>query len=138
MFEGKCINCVERKRCKDSFASWVFFTIGLIATISIRIVIVLMHLDPLYGKIAWYIGVSGFFLFFAYKYRINQARSRIITQRGLVDKLLDQKQLAKDESELLAFMLCSLSSKKERLNYLFIFVLSAVSLAVAVYFDFIK
>jgi len=39
-----------------------FFILGLIATISIRIVTVLMQLNPVYGKVAWYMGV-GFFNF---------------------------------------------------------------------------
>ncbi len=138
MQENKCINCSERKRCKDNFTSWIFFTIGLIATISVRLVIVLMHLDPLYGKIAWYIGISGFFLFFAYKFRINQTRSKIIIQKKLVHKLAGQGQLNKEENELIAAILCSLISKKEMLNYFFIFALSALSLIVAIYFDFIK
>jgi len=97
-----------------------------------------MYLDPVYGKIAWYVGVGGFFLFFAYKFKINQSKSKIITQKKLVDRLLDQKQLTKEENELTAAILCSLNSRKERLNYFFIFTLSAISLIVAIYFDFIK
>jgi len=97
-----------------------------------------MHLDPLYGKIAWYIGISGFFLFFAYKFSINQTRSKIIIQKKLVHKLAVQGQLNKEENELIAAILCNLTSKKERLNYFFIFALSALSLIVAIYFDFMK
>lgn len=138
MQKNKCTNCIQRKNCQDSFVSWVFFAIGLVATVAIRIVTVLIHLDPLYGKIAWYIGVGGFFLFFAYKFKINQARSKIIIQKRLINKLAGQGQLNKEENELVAAILCSLSSKKERLNYFFIFVLSAIALIVAVYFDFIK
>lgn len=132
------MNCAEYKRCKDSKSSWIFFTIGLIATISIRIVVVLMHINPVYGKLAWYIGVSGFFLFFAYKFRVNQARTKIITQNNLIDKLDKGGQLSKQENELIAAILCSLGSSKERINYFFIFAISAVSLLVAFYFDFIK
>lgn len=138
MQKNKCINCSQRKNCQDNFTSWVFFAIGLVATVAIRIVTVLIHLEPLYGKIAWYIGVGGFFIFFAYKFKINQSRSKMITQKGLIEKLAEQNQLNKEENELVTAILCSLSSKKERLNYFFIFFLSAISLIVAVYFDFIK
>jgi hypothetical protein len=136
--DEKCVNCSEIRRCKDSNISWVFFAIGLIATIAVRIVIVLMNFNPVYAKIAWYIGVGGFFIFFAYKFRINQARSKLIVQNGLVDKLANQGQLSKQESELVRVILCGVSSNKERMNYLFIFVLSAVALITAFYFDFIK
>ena len=136
--ENKCINCGEYRDCKDSYASWIFFIIGLIATISIRAVIVLIHLDPVYGKAAWYMGVGGFFLFFIYKFKVSQTRSKLITQKGLVDKISNQKQLAKEDYSAISAILCALSSRKERVNYIFIFGLSAVALTLAAYFDFIK
>ena len=64
MHDQKCINCAEYKKCKENSISWVFFIIGLIATISIRAVTVLVHIDPVYGQIAWYVGVLGFLIFF--------------------------------------------------------------------------
>ncbi|MBN2830884.1 MAG: hypothetical protein JXL82_01205 [Candidatus Omnitrophica bacterium] len=63
MDKSKCINCLEYKRCKENRASVFFFIVGLIATIAIRVVTVLIHLNPLYGQIAWYIGVAGFLIF---------------------------------------------------------------------------
>jgi len=138
MKNKECINCIEYKRCRDSYGSWIFFIIGLVATIAIRVVTVLMHMRPLYGKIAWYIGVGGFFVFFVYKFRVNQARSRTIAQRNLVDKIGQGKQLAKEDYSLISAILCGLSSKKERINYFFIFALSAIALLLAIYMDFLK
>jgi len=134
----KCLNCTEEERCRDSFTSWIFFLIGLIATIAVRIVIVLFEINPAYAKTAWYIGVSGFFLFFIYKFRVNQARHKLIEQRKLVDRILQKDQLAEEDYKLISAILCSFSSKKERINYFFIFALSAAALAVAIYFDFIR
>ena len=37
-----------------------YFIIGIIATVAIRVVTVLTHLDPIYAKVAWYIGVGSF------------------------------------------------------------------------------
>lgn len=136
--DEKCISCIEYKRCKDSYSSWVFFIIGLVATIAIRAVTLLIHLNPIYGKIAWYIGIGGFLAFFIYKFRINQIRSKLINQKNLVDKINHQKELTKDDYNLLGAILCALSSNKERINYLFIFVLSAVALLLAVYMDFLN
>ncbi len=115
--------------------SWIFFVIGLIATIAIRVVTVLIHINPLYGKIAWYIGVSGFLLFFIYKFNVNQARSKLIERKNLVQKIISQKDLAQDDYNLIGAILCGISSKKERINYFFIFVLSAIVLVVAIYID---
>lgn len=99
---------------------------------------VLIHMDPIYGKIAWYLGVGGFFVFFVYKFKVNQTRSNLINQESLVDKFAHQKQLTKEDYSLISAILCALSSKKERINYFFIFVLSAVALFLAIYIDFLK
>ncbi len=134
----ECIDCVERKRCRDSFASWIFFIIGLIATIAIRVVIVLINVNPIYAKIAWYIGIGGFFIFFVYKFKISQTRAKFINERKLVDKISQKSQLTKEDYDLMNGILCYLTSKKERINYFFIFGLSAIALILAVYFDFIR
>lgn len=134
----QCKNCSAYKRCQDSYASWIFFGIGLIATIAIRVVTVLAHLDPIYGKIAWYVGVAGFFLFFAYKYAINQSLTKLVKKNNLIDKVSSKKELSHEEAQLIGKILCELSSSKERMNYFFIFAVSAVAIIIAIYFDFIK
>jgi len=138
MNHRKCIDCSEYTNCKDSFASWVFFIIGLIATVAIRVVTVLIGLNPVYAKIAWYIGVGGFFIFFVYKFRVNQARSKSINQQDLVNKINQKKQLTNEDYSLISSILCGLSSNKERINYFFIFALSAIALILAIYIDFLR
>jgi len=133
-----CVGCGEEKRCRDSAASWIFFIIGLIATIAMRVVIVLIDIDPAYAKIAWYIGIIGFFIFFIHKFNVGQARSKVIEERKLVEKISRGGQLTKEDYGLIGAILCSLSSRKERINYFMIFGLSAVALAVALYFDFLR
>ena len=134
----KCIECSEYKNCKDSLASWGFVVIGLIATVAVRLVTVLMHLNPLYAKIAWYIGIAGFLAFFIYKFRINQNRARVIAKQGLISKINNQKNLEKKDYEMIGAILCGVGSRKERINYFFICVLSAAALLLAIYMDFVK
>ena len=138
MQKSKCLNCSEYKNCKDSFSSWIFFIIGLIATVGVRVVTVLIHVNPIYARIAWYVGVGGFFIFFIYKFKVSQARSGAITQRRLVDKIKRKEALAGEDYNLIGAILCGLSSKKERINYIFIFGLSAIALILAIYMDFLK
>ena len=133
-----CTNCVEYKRCKDSHISWLFFIIGLVSTIAIRLVTVLVHLNPAYSKMAWYIGVMGFFLFFIYKFNINQSRARIIKQKGLLEKVKKRQSLTEEDSNHIAAILCALSLRKERINYVFIFGLSVIALLAAIYMDFFR
>jgi len=134
----KCINCIEYKRCKDSGVSLIFFFIGLIATIAIRAVTVLIHINPIYGQIAWYIGVLGFFIFFIYKFKVDSARYQLIKDNKLVDKVLRTDNIEKEDRILISSVLCALSSNKDRINYFLIFASSAVALIIAVYFDFLK
>ncbi|MBU4478847.1 MAG: hypothetical protein KKH34_07175 [Candidatus Omnitrophica bacterium] len=133
-----CLNCSQRKNCGDSFISWVFFIIGLIATVAIRVVTVLMDIKPVYGRIAWYIGVGGFLLFFIYKFNTNRTLSRIIEKENLIEKTQNKEPLSGEEYNLIAEILCNLKSEKERINYFFIFAVSAIALLLAIYFDFIK
>ncbi len=135
---NKCLLCNERKRCKDSSTSWIFFIIGIIATIAIRAVAFLTSFNPIYGKIAWYVGIAGFFIFFLYKFNIDQARSKLIEQQNIVNKIDREKELTNEDYRLIGQILCSISSKKERINYFFIFVLSALAMIIAIYIDFFK
>lgn len=131
-----CADCREHSKCRDSLVSWVFFVVGLVATVAVRVVTVLMEVNPLYAKIAWYTGVSGFFAFFIYKFKVSMARAGLIRRGSLVDKLSGRKQLTDADYDLLENILCSVSSRKERVNFLFIFVLSALALLAALYIDF--
>ncbi|MFH1442191.1 MAG: hypothetical protein ABIH18_09160 [Candidatus Omnitrophota bacterium] len=133
-----CLNCSQRKNCGDSFVSWIFFIIGLIATVAIRVVTVLLNVNPLYGKIAWYIGVSGFLLFFIYKFNANRMLAKLIDKENLIEKAKNQKPFSLEEYNLIAGILCNLKSEKERINYFFIFAVSAVALLLAIYFDLLK
>ncbi len=134
----KCVNCGQYKNCKDTHGSWIFVVIGMIATVSIRAVTILMDHNPIYGKVAWYTGIIGFFIFFIYKFKVSRSRAEIIIEKGLISKMGNKEQLAKDDYGDVEELLCSLVSKKERVNYFFIFVLSALALVFAIYMDFLK
>ena len=112
--------------------------IGIIATIAVRVVTVLMHVDPLYGKLAWYIGVGGFVIFFIYKFNVTQSKSRIIKKNDLLRKVASRNDLSPEDYDLIQAMLCGLTSRKEKINYFFIFILSALALLLALYIDFFK
>lgn len=138
MKNDKCINCSEYKNCRDSFKSWIFFIIGLIATVSVRLVSLFIDYNVLYAKMAWYAGVIGFFIFFLYKFRVETNRAKLIIGKNLMNKIRDNKQLEKDDYGLVSSILCGLSSNKDRINYIFIFGSSILALLFAIYADFFK
>ncbi|OGC22197.1 hypothetical protein A2291_01220 [candidate division WOR-1 bacterium RIFOXYB2_FULL_42_35] len=138
MSENKCLNCGQKKNCQDSFTAWVFFVIGLVATLAIRLVTVLININPLYGKVAWYIGVVGFLIFFINKFNVNSALAKIIDQKDLINKAKTKQPLSDEEYGLISTILCNSRSEKERINYFFIFAVSALAFVLAIYFDFLR
>lgn len=134
----KCRSCPLENQCRDSFRSWTYFIIGLIATVAIRIVTIFHNVDPIYSKIAWYVGIGGFFVFFLYKYRTGRSIWRRIESRGLVLTIERRESLGEEDYREISAILCALSSKKERINYFFIFLTSIFAMAVAVYLDFLR
>ena len=138
MNNKKCINCSEHKRCRESSISWIFFIIGLIATIAIRAVTVLVHINPVYGQIAWYVGVLGFLIFFVYKFKVEHARSKLIKNSRLVHKITQDGKIEEGDRKLIGSLLCALSSNKDKINYLVIFVSSAIAVVIAIYLDFLR
>lgn len=137
MTNPRCLNCKANKICRDENVSWVFIIIGFVSTVAIRIVTVLMDIDPAAGKAAWYIGITGFSIFFMYKYKVFKDREKLIDKMKLLEKVNDRAALKEDDYEVLSIILCEIRSNKERINFLFIFIVSALALLVAVYFDFI-
>ncbi|NQT95728.1 MAG: hypothetical protein HQ572_04690 [Candidatus Omnitrophica bacterium] len=133
-----CTDCFKLKKCKDSAVSWVFFFIALIAVVAIRAVNAVLDINPLLAKIFWYIGVAGFFIFFIYKYRYDSMLQKEVKNVKLVDKLLAKDKLSDHDYEILGTILCKLSSKKDKINYFFIFFFSGLALLLAIYVDFIK
>lgn len=127
-----------RDYCGDSFVSWVFFAIGLIATISMRVIEPLNIIDPIYGKISWYIGVTGFFIFFQYKFISYKKRSDLVMKEDLISKIRSKGNFEDRDYSTLNEILCSITSKKDRMNFIFIAVLSILALLLVVFFDLMK
>jgi len=140
MFKSKkqCKNCQAAKMCRDSALSWVFLLIGVIATISIRVVNLVLHFGVFWPKFFWYLGVAGFFLYFLHKFREDKILRRSLEEHQIHHKLSASQSLDLAEKEFLRTMLCRLQSNKDAINYFFIFSSSAVVLVLAIYQDFIK
>ncbi len=133
-----CHDCFELKACKEPIVTWVFFFIALIATISIRAVNIMLDFNPLLAKIFWYLGVGGFTVFFIYKFKNYNLLHRELKKAQLTRKVLSKESLSGHDYELLGTVLCQLSSKKDKINYFFIFLFSGLALILAIYVDFFK
>ncbi len=133
-----CKDCFVRKKCRESAVTWIFFFIALIATISVRAVNIALSFNPGLAKVFWYTGVIGFSLFFIYKFRNYNILHRELERSNLSPKLLSKQPLSDQDYEILGTVLCQLRSKKDKTNFLFIFLFSGLALLLAIYVDFIK
>ena len=133
-----CTDCFKLKKCKESFASWVLFFIAIVAVIAIRIVNVFMDTNPFLAKTFWYTGIIGFLVFFAHKFRYDNMLRKELEKTNLKNKLISKKELSDYDYEALGTIICKLSSRKDAINYFFIFFFSGIALVLAIYFDFFR
>ncbi len=136
--KNKCENCQVVRMCRDSAYSWVFLFVGVIATISIRVVNLVLHFGSFWPKFFWYLGVAGFFLYFLYKFREDKILRRSLKKHQIQKSLSAGQALSPKQEEFLKDMFCRLQSNKDAINYFFIFSSSAIVLILAIYQDFFK
>lgn len=110
----------------------LFFLVGVVAAFAFRILIVLPHIRPDLFRPAWYLGTIGYVLFFLYRYAISQKRKHTIENYELIPKLKQQTQLSDNERQAVVYLLSSIRKSRENLNYLFIFLLSVLAIALDV------
>ena len=133
-----CKRCPAYKKCRDTAASWFFFFTGLLATIAIRAVNIFLDTSPLWAKISWYIGIVGFLLYFLYKFNQDRGLQKNIEKIQLSEKLLARASLSPADYEFLTLVVCKLKSKKDAINYFFIFFTSVLALLLGIYQDFLR
>jgi len=117
----QCLECDRLRDCQDSASAWFFLFIGLIATISVRLVNVFLDFSPFWAKLSWYVGIVGFFIYFFYKYRQLKAMNHFLTKSDIARKISSGHSLSTEESRFLSSLLCSLRSRKDSINFFFIF-----------------
>jgi CDP-diglyceride synthetase len=114
------------------------FLIGILATLAYRLIVVLNHYGQIYVAIAWYIGTIGFILYFAHRYQIEKKRNKLIKKLQLKKKISEGRVLNQDEKKVLVYIFSSLKSSLSQYNYVAIFVLSALALLYAIFYDLIN
>jgi hypothetical protein len=113
-----------------------FFWSGIVATFLYRAIIVLNNYSTTWSNIAWYIGTVGFVIYFAHRFQIAEKRERVIKQYELERKVANVEGLSTEDKAAMEYIFGTLRSSKERWNYIFIFVSSAVALVIGVILDF--
>jgi len=114
----------------------MYFWVGLISALLLRLVIIADHYGDVYARIPWYLGVVGYLWFFAHRYHIGKRRLGVIRDLGLLEKIDRREALTEEDFEGLNYVMWSLSVSKERLNYLVIFAFSVIAIVLSLALDF--
>ncbi|MBN2854579.1 hypothetical protein JXK06_03570, partial [Patescibacteria group bacterium] len=112
----------------SKFYRYLMFAVGISATITYRLIVVLNHYSALAVQIAWYVGTIGFVWYFAHRFKVENRRDRIITDLELVKKIENKEELSEIERGSLVYVLKGLQTSLSKWNYIAIFVLSSLAL----------
>ena len=118
----------------SKYVSDIFFVVGLIAAIGIRLVLLLNRVDPLYSSIAWYSAIILYVFFYIFRLYIEEKRRSLIRKNRLREKLMDNKCDAKDRKKI-KILLDSILVSKLRWNLIILLILSATVLVVQILVD---
>ncbi len=106
-----------------------FFLLGLLSSVAFRAIVLLQKYEPDWVRPVWYFGVLGYMLFFIYRYYISQRRKRTVARSDIITKIRDGRELSAEDREAALYLLKSVRASQEDWNYLAIFVLSIVAIA---------
>lgn len=129
---------MEKTKAHSSALRLFYFWTGIVATLTYRAIIVLTNYSDLWVKIFWYIGTIGFVIYFAHRYQISEKRVKLIKERSLVEKINNLSGLDHTDREAMEYIFSTLTTSKEKWNYIAIFVLSGLSLIIGIYLDVLK
>ncbi len=115
-----------------------FFIVGLFSAIAFRAIIVFQHLEPEWVRPVWYIGVVGYFIFFLYRYKITRKRKKAIQEYQLIEKVKANACLTDEDREIVLYLLSSIKSSLEDINYALIFLLSIIAIIADLFLGAIK
>lgn len=103
--------------------------LGLISAFAFRVIIVLERVEPSWVRLAWYVGAGGYVFFFFYRYRITRKRKNTIKKNRLIEKVREEECLTGEDRDLVLYLLNSIRSSREDINYAVIFLLSVLAIA---------
>lgn len=111
-----------------------FFALGIISAIAFRAIIFLQRFEPSWVRPVWYVGVTGYMIFFLYRYYISEKRKRAIENFKLIEKLKENACLTDGDREVVIYLLSSIRKSPENINYFVIFLLSILAVIADIYF----
>ena len=112
-----------------------FFWAGIIATLSYRIIIVLNFYNPLWVKIAWYIGTVGFIIYFGHRFDIQRKKAKLVEELKLIEAIKEAKDIDDEKTQALCYLIKTSLTSRSRWNSAFIFFMSIIALIIGIILD---
>jgi len=113
----------------------LFFWSGIIATLAYRVIIVLNFYDPLWVKIAWYIGTVGFIIYFGHRFDIQRKRAKLVEELKLIEAVKEAKDIDDRKTQALCYLVKTSLTSRSRWNSAFIFFMSVLALIIGIILD---
>jgi hypothetical protein len=95
--------------------------------VAFRAIILFQKFEPTWVRPVWYFGVTGYMIFFLYRYRISQRRKQTIERTGIVGKLERGDTLNEEDRTAALYLVNSIRKSPEDWNYLAIGALSVIA-----------
>ncbi len=124
---------MSKSKLSKKYYRVLLFWVGVTATFSYRIIVILNHYSKLWVEIAWHVGTISFIWYFAHRYRVASSRANIIKERKLAHKIYNKEELDQGDRDALLYILKGLRSSKAKWNYIAIFVFSILALIYSIF-----
>lgn len=129
---------IPKPHIMPKYTIYAFFVIGLISAIAFRAIIILQRFEPSWVRPVWYTGIAGYILFFLYRYKITKKRKKAIDDFELIKKVKANACLSDGDREAVLYLLSSIKSSPEDLNYAIIFILSIFAMLADILLSLLK
>lgn len=80
-------------------------------------------------RLVWYLAVLGYIIFFGFRFYIASKRRSAIIENKLIEKMDAVDCIAENDRKEIQYLLNSIIKSKEIYNYLFIFIVSILAIA---------
>ncbi len=91
-------------KTNKSLIIYSMFILGILCTISFRVLTILSELAPSFVRPVWYFAVIGYIFFFLYRYRISVRRRKAVEEFELIDAVNNAQCLSNQQREVLLYI----------------------------------
>lgn len=115
----------------------LFFWLGIVGALGLRVVLILNGYNPIYAKIAWYIAMFSLTAYYFYRKWIENKRRKMILATDLLEKV-KKNILTSEDRNVVSTLLGSIIVSKQILNLNILFYASIIAIFVQLIIDFTR